>query len=75
MNVFFNNDNNYCDVYDCTVSGYINEYVEGQESLSLCQVQADGEALYSDERFSNPIELAFDLPEVSECCVSHFLVR
>ncbi|CAN0436751.1 unnamed protein product [Pylaiella littoralis] len=66
VSVFFNNENNYCDVYDCTVSAYLNDLEEGQEALSLCQVEAEGEAVYTDERFKNPIELIFDLPEGDE---------
>lgn len=65
VSVFFNNEGNYCDAYDCTVSGYVNDYVEGQDSLSLCQVQADGEVVYNNEKFDSPISLTFDLPEVS----------
>lgn len=65
VNVFFNNDDNYCDNYGCTVSGWVNEYVVGKDSLSLCEVQATGEEFYSEEDFDTWIPLTFELPEVS----------
>lgn len=66
VNVYFNTDGSYCDTYGCTVSGYVNEYVEGQDSLSLCQVVATGELYYEDEPFDTWIPLSFVLPEVSQ---------
>lgn len=64
MNVYFNNDDNYCDEYGCTVSGYVNEYIEGEDSLSLCQVQETGEVYFDQEPFKSYISLSFELPEV-----------
>lgn len=64
VNVYFNDDNNYCDGFGCTVNGYVNDYIEGQDSLSLCQVQDGGELYYQNEPFDPYIPLSFDLPEV-----------
>lgn len=66
MNVYFNNDDNYCDEYGCTVSGYVNEYIEGEPSPSLCQVQETGEVYFDKESFKSWISLSFELPEVCE---------
>lgn len=65
MNVYFNKEDNYCDTYTCLVTGWVNEYVEGQDSLSLCEVQETGEIWYENELFDNPIVLEFDIPWVS----------
>ena len=66
LNIYLNKDVNYCDVYGCLVSGWVNEYVEGQDSLSLCEVQADPDALWHEPVpfTSNPVQMAFELPEV-----------
>ena len=64
MNVYFNNDDNFCDEYGCTVSGYVNDYIEGEDSLSLCQVQETGEVYFDEEPFKSWISLSFELPEV-----------
>lgn len=66
MNVYFNNDDNFCDEYGCTVSGYVNDYIEGELSLSLCQVQETGEVYFDKESFKSWIALSFELPEVCE---------
>lgn len=63
VNVYFNNDDNFCDEYGCTVSGYVNDYIEGQSSLSLCQVQETGEVYFDKESFKSWIALSFELPE------------
>lgn len=65
VNVYFNNDGNYCDMYGCVVSGYLNDYVEDENGLTLCQVQATGELYFDDEPFNTWIPLSFELPEVS----------
>jgi len=69
VNVFFNaNDGafSYCDEYSCTVTGYMNEYVEGTTSLSLCQVEAGGAVIHDNVPFasSGHIPLTFNIPEV-----------
>lgn len=65
VNVYFNQDGNYCDTYGCTVTGYVNDYVEGQDSLSLCQVRDNGTIYFDQEPFSTWIPLSFELPAVS----------
>ncbi|CAM9151049.1 unnamed protein product [Ectocarpus sp. 12 AP-2014] len=70
VNVYFNDDNNYCDGFGCTVNGYVNDYIEGQDSLSLCQVQDGGELYYENEPFDPYIPLGFDLPEGNEYYVT-----
>ena len=71
VSVYFNANQggfSYCDEYSCTVSGYLNEYVEGKSSLSLCQVQAGGAVIHDKVPFASSgyIPLTFDLPEVGQ---------
>lgn len=65
VNVYFNKVDSYCDSYTCLVSGWVNEYIEGQDSPSLCEVKETGELWYEDELFDNPVSLEFDIPAVS----------
>ncbi|CAM9143160.1 unnamed protein product [Ectocarpus fasciculatus] len=74
VNVYFNDDSNYCGSFGCTVNGYVNDYVEGQDSLSLCQVQEGGVLFYEDEPFDYYIPLSFDLPESDDFYVTLVLV-
>lgn len=65
MNVYFNNDDSYCELYGCTVSGYLNDYDEDNENgLTLCQVQETGELYFDDVSFNTWIPLTFELPDV-----------
>ncbi|CAM9868929.1 unnamed protein product [Scytosiphon promiscuus] len=70
VNVYFNQDGNYCDTYGCTVTGYVNDYVEGQDSLSLCQVRDNGTIYYDKEPFDTWIPLTFELPEEDDYYVT-----
>ncbi len=68
VNVYFNANGafSYCDDFSCTVTGYMNPYVEGTTSLSLCQVEAGGAVIHDKIPFasSGHIPLTFNLPEV-----------
>ena len=64
VNVYFNSNNNYCDVYDCTLTSYLNEKVEDKDVLSLCQVQETGTVVHNKVDFDPYIELSFDVPQV-----------
>eukprot|EP00903_Cladosiphon_okamuranus_P010268 g9722.t1 len=62
VNVYFNSDN-YCDSYGCSLMGYLNEKVDDRESLSLCQVQANGSVVHNRADFDPYVELSFDIPQ------------
>lgn len=65
MSIFYNGEN-YCESYDCTMTGYLNEKVEDKEILSLCQVLENGTVVHNKVPYDDYVELTFEIPQVRQ---------